>query len=362
VEATDVRPELISVTLLRLDPDNPRLPEGVQRTPLAMLQYVYDRGSLAEIGESFLDNGYFQAERLVVRPENDHYVVVEGNRRLATLMVLHEFPEAEGMRVAEDDPTAAQLDRLRKIPCLVLEPGESVDTYLAYRHIGGLKTWSPEAKARFIKRMVEREVQTGVDNVFRAVGRRVGSNALGVRNPYLALAVLEHGRDELSIPTRFVQYERFGVWIRCMNSVDLRSFIHLGDPRTYEEVRGALDGLNPDALAELISDLSPRGSRKPVLRDSRDVTEYGRVVTNERAREVLRTHDDLEVAKQVVRQESLPDRVARVATEADLLMEEVNQLEVLDEAFAHDLIREVNRLAGTARSLRAVVRELAGDD
>lgn len=354
----------IAVELIDLDPDNPRVPDYIGRTQADLLAYIYDRGSLSELANSFLDNGYFEAERLVVRTIGDRYTAVEGNRRLATLKILHQFPIAEGMRITDDEPSEEQLNRLRSIPCLVVGPGEGVDSYLAYRHIGGLKTWGPEAKARFIKRLVAESVENGDENIFRAVGRRVGSNAQGVRNPFLALAVLEHGREELSISTSYVQYERFGVWTRCMNSVDIRSFVSLGDPRSYDEVQAALSELDDDALAEVVADLTPRGKRKPVLQDSRDVTDYGRVLMDQRAHKVLRAHDDLEVAKQVIRQQSLPDRVARVATDVDLLMEEIYQLDEVssDNGQAVDLQREVDRLFGAVRSMRAAVRALIDDD
>jgi hypothetical protein len=354
-----MNPQDIPVESLLLDPENPRVPETVGRTQSDLLNYIFDTGALSELADSLLDNGYFAPDRLVVRPAQEGFTVVEGNRRLATLMILHQLPLAQELRLTDEPPTTHQLDALRRIPCLVLEEGESVDQYLAYRHIGGLKTWSPEAKARFITRLVAESVARGDGNVFASVGRRVGSNAQGVRTPYVALAVLTHGRDELSIDTKYVQYERFGVWIRCMNSVDLRSYMGLGDPRTYEDVQIALGELQPDRLVEIVGDLSPRGSRKPVLQDSRDVTDYGRVLVNERAREVLRAHDDLEVAKQVIGEESLPDRIAYLATEADVLMEEVYRLESLaNDDRAHDLEREVERLFGVARSLRAAIRDL----
>lgn len=353
----------ISFRNLQLDPDNPRVPETVGKTQSELITHIYENGALQELAYSFLDNGYFDAERLIVRPipDSNDYVVVEGNRRLATLLILHSAPVAEGMRLTDDPPSERELQVLTDIPALVLGPGEEVDQYLAYRHIGGLKTWSPEAKARFIKTLVDRAVVDGEPNIFRAVGRQVGSNAQGVRTPFLALAVLEHGRDEMGLQTKYVQYERFGVWIRCMTSVDIRSFVSLGDPRTHKDVLEALAGLNPDALEEVVSDLTPRDSRKAVLRDSRDVTDYGRVLSDPGAHRVLRTHDDLDVAKQIIRRQALPDRVARVATDVGLLMDEVNRLESLaDDEYGQDFERQTDRLFGSARSLRAAIKDLLG--
>lgn len=268
------------------------------------------------------------------------------------------------MRLTEEPATPFQLTRLQSIPCLILADRERVEPYLAYRHIGGLKTWSPEAKARFIKRLVREAVEDDEADVFRVVGRRVGSNALGVRTPFLALAVLEAGRDEHSIDTKYVQYSRFGVWVRCMNSTDIHYFISLGDPRTYREVLGAVRDINSTALAELVGDLTPRAGRKAVLQDSRDVTDYGRVLLDHRAHAVLRKHDSLEVAKQVVNQRALPDRVSRLSADLDLIMEDVYRLDgpTQGSEFGHDLRREVERLYGVSRSLRSAVRDIFEDD
>lgn len=359
-----MRPVDLTIEELRLDPDNPRVPETIGRSQRDLLSYSYENGALAELAESFLDNGYFAPERLIVRQDADGYVVIEGNRRLATLMILHQMPAAEGMRLTDDPVTDEQLTRLRAIPCLVLDAHERVEPYLAYRHIGGLKTWSPEAKARFIKRLVGEVVAEGVTDVFRVVGRRVGSNALGVRTPFLALAVLESGRSDHSVDTRYVQYSRFGVWVRCMNSTDIRSFIGLGDPRTYDEVVSAVQAVDGSALVELIGDLTPSPGRKAVLQDSRDVTDYGRVLVDERAHSALRKYDNLDVARQIVNQEALPERVGRISADLDLIMEEVYRLErsAHSDVLGHELRRESERLFGVARSLRSAVRDIFEDD
>jgi hypothetical protein len=93
------------------------------------------------------------------------------------------------------------------------------------------------------------------------------------------------------------------------------------------------------------------------------VTEYGRILLDERAHAALRTHDDLEVAKGIVRRQSLADRIARVAIEIDLLMEEIYQIDTLvEDDRRHDLLREIERLFGATRTLRSTIRDLAGDD
>ena len=73
---------------LLLDAENPRLPERIRRQSQSeILRYLREQGVLEELARSYLDNGFFQHEPLiVVRGGADaNYTVVEGNRRLAAL-------------------------------------------------------------------------------------------------------------------------------------------------------------------------------------------------------------------------------------------------------------------------------------
>jgi hypothetical protein len=351
----------ISFEDLELDPDNPRLPEGISTDEDAILDYVVKHGTLGELAFSFLNNGFFEAERLIVikSPRRaGSYTVVEGNRRLATLKVLHgELGEIPFVDIA---PTVEQLARLTQIPCLLVDERVEVDRYLAYRHIGGMKTWSAEARARFTQRMVNDAVERGDPDPFRTIGKQVGSNAQGVRNSFIAIAVLEYARDELRLPTQYLQYDRFGVWIRCMNSGDIRSYIGVGSPKDYEDVQRCLAAIDVEKLAEVVSDLSVRpGDRRPLIADSRDITAYGRILNDEAAHTALRKHEDFEVARQVIDRRGFPARVDSIATSVSSIIDEFSVS--ADAAGAAELSAPVERLSGMVRSLRAIVRDLLDD-
>ena len=171
---------------LLLDDENPRLPERLRRQPQSeILKYLNEHGVLEELAQSYLDNGYFPHEPLIVVPigDEDVYTVVEGNRRLAALSILHGTSEADDAGFAGIDPSPAQLAQLTNIPCFVISDRNQIHAYIGFRHIGGLKTWPPEAKARYLLAEVDRLVEENVADPFRELSRRVGSNAQGVRNP-----------------------------------------------------------------------------------------------------------------------------------------------------------------------------------
>lgn len=343
----------IPVSHLRLDPDNPRLPEEADGwTTSELVEYFHREHALDEIIESMLTNGFFRQEALLVLsepdPSTDQYIVVEGNRRLASLMFIHG---AVDDYLPDPTPTDEQLGRLERIPCIAVESREEVRTYLGFRHIGGIKDWSPEAKARFVALEIERFVDAEHENPFQAVGRAYGSNAQGIRNAYIALVILRFARIEYGLETRFVQHHRFGVWQRCLNSATIREYIGFGKPRTHSDILAALNELDSDRLSEIIGDLSPpKDGGKPLISDSRSITDYGKVLLSKPARSFLREYGDLEAAVQVIRIEDLPKRIQDLSFKLKALVDEV-----IDAPYSEDLGEAVHSLWREVRKMRTEV-------
>jgi len=350
----------LDVDKLGLDGFNPRLPEELRGAAASeVLRFLYENEVLEELAQSMLDNGFFRHEPLIVAPEKNAFVVIEGNRRFATVLILLGAPVAAEAEISFDlgALSAAQVTDLSSLPCWVAASRDDVRRFLGFRHISGIRKWSPEAKARYLTDEVERAIADGSTDPFREVGRRVGSNAQGVRNPYLALAVLRTARQEFGVNVRYVQDERFGVWTRCMNATELRQFLGLGSPRTFSEVRQAISNINREAIAEVVSDLTPSGGRrKAVLEDSRDVTLYAAVLTNPEARTALREYGDLDLAGQIVVQASLPSRIMNLVERIDVLMNDIYRAND-----SGDLQGPAEALFIRASTLRAAVRGLIDD-
>ena len=349
----------IDIDTLVLDGQNPRLPERLRDASQSnILSFLRKEGVLEELAQSYLDNGYFQHEPLIVIQiqEQDNYVVVEGNRRLAALKILHDSPEADEVGFIGIDPSAEQLQQLREIPCFLAQDRHQVHSYIGFRHIGGLKTWQPEAKARYLLAEVKRLHENNATDPFREIGRRVGSNAQGVRNPYIAIRILLHAREEFGLNVSYVQENRFGVWLRCMNSRDIKEYIGLPQARTYQEVENAVAGINQATLREVLQDLGSKGTEsRAVLGDSRDVTDYGRVLTNERAHLVLRETTDLSLAKQIIEELDLEPRVHRLVKSVGLFLDALNRAAAVE--ITSGMLRSIEELAHLIRSARAVVKD-----
>jgi hypothetical protein len=357
---SDGRPEIrrIPVEQLRLDPENPRLPEDLQGAEQPeLLRYLWDNGVLNELIESFADNGFFEHEPLIGTAHDDTVVILEGNRRLASLMVLL------GLEAARDQDLEPRLEQplarprraeLAQVPVYVVADREEVHKYLGFRHIGGIKTWSAEAKARYLVLETDKAADAGAGNPFFEVGRRVGSNSLGIRNAYTALTVLRHARAEFGIDVNDIVDRRFGVWTRCMTASDVRRYIGLNSARSYDEVKHDISRLPEPPLREVVEDLSSRGGTPPLVRDSRQVTVYGQILQDEHAREVLRAQRNFEIARQIVEMAELPVRIDDLRARVLLARDEAERA-----TWSSELLEAADLLFRAARSLKRAVEDLA---
>ena len=332
----------IDVEKLILDPANPRLPEEMQgKTQSELLTYLQDEEVLDELARSMLENGFFPHEPLIVtalEDEEDQYVVLEGNRRLAALTILLQLPtalEASLEFVFENRPTELDLEGLRSIPCFVVPNRDAVRKFLGFRHIGGPKTWSPEAKARYLEEEVSRAVRDGIHNPFWHVARRVGSSKPAVRGQYLALRLLRHAYEN-GIDASYVMKERFGVWQRLLNSRNVRDYVSLTGPMdTHVDVANSIEGVDLGHLRLVLADLTPSVTGgKAVLWDSRDVTIYGAVLANPRALQTLREFEDLSIARAVVERGSLAARLTQLTHRSQSILEDIDSFDIDQEAMA----------------------------
>lgn len=348
----------IDVSELHLDPENPRLPEDLRNAKEAeILTYMVRDEALTELAESFADNGFFKHEQLLVVPRRGGgFNVVEGNRRLATLLVLLKTQVA-GKHTLGIELTSARRRELDAVPCRVLDDREEVEPYVGYRHIGGMKKWPAEAKARYVVEQIEKLVKKKDDDPFRTLGRRVGSNARPMRHSYVALSLLRYARDEGDFDLQALLDERrFGVWLRAYDSPGIREYIGFQrkggvEPTTYREVRAAFRRVKVDRLTEVLNDFIPLDGDVAVMDDSRDMSVYAAILTNERARQVLRKRKSLDEARILVTDESLAVKIERLARAAENLVIDVHNTKPND-----DLIEATERLWSGAKALRTAAR------
>ena len=152
----------IDVQRLIFDEQNPRIPDGTSGQREAMLRLAdYQGPKLLSLAAHVAANGLNPAQRFIVIPRGEDYVVLDGNRRLSALKAL-ETP------AAFPNLTSAQLRRLRslsdgtKLPrtvsSVVFRDAAQAEPWVRLTHLnqrGGvsLSRWSAVQKARHEERL-----------------------------------------------------------------------------------------------------------------------------------------------------------------------------------------------------------------
>lgn len=127
-----------------------------------------------------------------------------------------------------------------------------------------------------------------------------------------------------------------------------------GEPTSYKEVQAAFRKVAIPRLIEVLEDFVPHGGEPPVMDDSRDMSIYASVLTNDRAREVMRQRRSLDEARMLVADEALPSKIERLARAAEDLLIDVHKAKAHD-----DLKTAADRLWEAAKALRSAASQKA---
>ena len=148
----------VPVQKLRLDRSNPRLlGQAEDASDESIIARLYRSAELDELLQSISANGYLDIEPLVVMraSEGDTLIVLEGNRRLATLRLLVEpalvdrIASSEDTRIAVPEIDDAVRSTLDQVSVYLVESREHARAFIGYKHINGPAKWDAYSKARF---------------------------------------------------------------------------------------------------------------------------------------------------------------------------------------------------------------------
>ncbi|WP_321414271.1 AAA family ATPase [uncultured Desulfobacter sp.] len=192
----------LSLKNLYLDPNNYRLihePEyvevgdenikdkSVQRRTYRLLtgdkyQHIQD------LVESFKSNGYLPVDQIQIRPIDDGaYVVVEGNRRIATLKYLQQEYDSKDIDLGALDSSI-----FSAVPVVRYTDSNEMHhlTLMALKHISGNKKWGEWNQAKLLEKM-HTEYKISEDNICK----RIGISKVELRRSLRALSFLQQYID-----------------------------------------------------------------------------------------------------------------------------------------------------------------------
>lgn len=275
---------------LFLDPLNPRL--GRQNTgPNIDQDAVLDlikSWTLEELAVSFLESGYWPQEAvIVVRQElygADHLVVVEGNRRIAALKMLE--------RVAQGRPYSKKWEALvgqtpipqnlfDQVPYITADSRQEIEAFLGFRHVTGIKEWNPAEKAEYIAKLIE-----GSGMTYEQVMRKIGSKTPTVRQNYIAFRLLMQMEDEEDIATEYVE-DKFSVLYLSLRSAGVQAYLSIDPKADPAAAKRPVPNGKTEALKYFSRWLFGTETKPPIVRESRQVDSFGRILASPEAVEYL---------------------------------------------------------------------------
>ena len=278
---------------IALDPLNPRLGMSVAGDALSQDQ-IYDLmkdWSLEELATSFVESGFWPHEAVLCVPEkigDKELVVVEGNRRIAALRRLRAAYDGQETSKRWLD-LVADTDRpdelFKSVPFIKYDDRASVDSFLGFRHVTGIKEWAPPEKAQFIAKLID---QNGLS--YRDVMRRIGSKTDTVERNYIAFCILKQMEDTEGLEVDEVR-KRFSVLFLSLRSKKVQGF--LGIEAKFgiepEDVGPPVSNDNLDRLREYSLWLFGSADTSPVVKDSREIDKFARVIASADGLDYLRS-------------------------------------------------------------------------
>jgi hypothetical protein len=331
---SEKRPELYNYEELFLDPENPRLAEvnhtNTQGSILGVMEKEYD---LQPIIDSLYKNGYFWEEPIVaVREALNEFggkkvlVVIEGNRRLASLKMIHANPATY--------KDAAARKRLLKVPVLVRGHRDETLAFVGFRHITGVKPWEAAAKAQYALGLVRG------GNSIEAIADIIGDKTKDIGRWVRTQSLIETAA-QIGMPTTDVTSKSFffSYLLTATDSTATKKWLEL----TLDQSRGTVTKINEERLKELWIWLygSKSLNASPVVSESRQIHSLNRVLAVPEAVQELKASGNLDRAESYTKsresyiaevlaavRSKLQDLLAVVAPEGELLENLSNRKEV----------------------------------
>ncbi|WP_286985033.1 ParB N-terminal domain-containing protein [Halomonas sp.] len=357
--------QLIFTKDLEFDPENPRFPTEISSGGNdGIVERMVKDERLAELMQSIGVQNFFSGEPLLVTsegaPEGKFYVV-EGNRRLAALKILNgqlttkkAIPSLQSIiGEAEHKPT--------EIPCLVFKERKSILRYLGFRHITGIKSWGPLAKARYLQQLKEEfYLEKDESEQNKMLAKEIGSRSDYVGQMLAGLAIYEKAKSEnfYNLPGVNEDNIEFTLLTTALSYTNIVDYIGLSS-RTSSD----LDGVSRNNLRDIFSWIYVVGDDgETVVSDSRRLKDLAAVVANESALESLRKNRDLGTAYML--SEGPKVALAKLLTEAGNKLKAAydNIPSTPSSNIDNSHLESSQQIFDTAKLVRRLIQEKLDDD
>lgn len=346
----------VALSRLRLDEQNPRLPERFRgESQIALAAFLVEDSDAKQIADSIVDNGYFSGEHLVVMPDQttpEAFVVLEGNRRLTALLGLADAPTRDAFPAAhawEPLSQSAAITLNSLVPVVIVADREEAAPMIGFRHFTGIKKWRPFEQARYVTYLVDERRMS-----IKEAARMMGSSSVKVGNAYRNLAILEQARAAPGISSRVAETaeDEFSLLSVAMSNGAIRK--HVGAPLASQlrPGRPPVPTERTDELVEVFGWIygSDEGS-SPLIKDSRQMGALGDLVESPLGLSALRETQDLAAAQEIVNDDADRKSTDQVSVASRQLASTLRVLDMLEQRISTLLPEDRESLRGDALKL-----------
>ena len=330
----------VPVDRLRLDRRNPRLiGQDDDASDVPIIARLYREAEISELLQSVSTNGYLDIEPLIVMQDPDRpcLIVLEGNRRVATLRLLREpalldeIWRSQRLRIRVppvDDSLRNTFDAVSVYP---VPNRERARSFIGFKHINGPAKWDAYAKARFAADWYKSGRPDGVS--LEAIASSIGDRHDTIKRMVSAIYVLEQAEREDLFCTRDRNTRKFNFshLYTALSRSQYMDYLGLGktwarnDPEPAPVPVERLDELRKMLVwiygSKSTDELSVVRSQNP------DIMNLGEVLVHTEARNLLETTHNLDQAHETT--------------------------EAIDKKFTGSLFRARDAVREAAASLRA---------
>lgn len=294
--------EFLDFDQIFLDYNNPRISEfGVSKKTSEdkILSILWKEMAVNEIMQSIISNGFWQYEPLIIMPENDHYVVIEGNRRLAAVKLLHG---AKGVDIPVSflaKVTEKVLESTRHLPVIKVNNRSEAWKFVGFKHVNGPAKWGSYAKAKYLA-----EIHKNYDVSLEDIAYQIGDTNKTAQRLYQGLMVLEQGKSAGVFDYDDIQASRiyFSHLYTGLQRSGIKTFLNIQDADM--ELDAPVPEENISQLGELLEWLygSKKNGTQPVFRSQNPgLRQLDEVVKSKEATAALRAGENLEYAYELSR-------------------------------------------------------------
>lgn len=266
------------VTSLQLDPLNPRIPKGRgildQRGLIAEL---VEHDKVYELAKSIVADGYYPLEHLIAVESDGKAVVVEGNRRLASLKLLINPELAPDEKAAKSFRMLSNkiaLDAIDKVATIYAPSREAAAPLIMQKHTRQqVERWSTLMQASFYKSLAESG--QSLEALAEEYGRPPSEIAGFLRTDtmYAIACSLDYPEDIATI-VRDPRVFPAAVLQRLLETPKTREFLGI-EFRDQVELVGKVDAKEfKKAYARIVTDIANGDVDTRTLNTVDDVEEY----------------------------------------------------------------------------------------